>query len=135
METREPTAARIILADDHPLFRSAVRDTLEKHSGSLEVVAEAADGLEALQLCRSFRPDLVMMDVGMPTMGGLEAARAIKRELPCTCLPGAACRTKRTVRRQGEHPRARSSAASPVRPRPPGDVMTQSARLGRRKAQ
>lgn len=86
METREPTAARIILADDHPLFRSAVRDTLEKHSGSLEVVAEAADGLEALQLCRSFRPDLVMMDVGMPTMGGLEAARAIKRELPRTIV-------------------------------------------------
>ncbi len=86
METREPTAARIILADDHPLFRSAVRDTLEKHSGSLEVVAEAADGLEALQLCRNFRPDLVMMDVGMPAMSGLEAARAIRRELPRTIV-------------------------------------------------
>jgi DNA-binding NarL/FixJ family response regulator len=84
--TREPTAARIIVADDHPLFRSAVRDALEHHPGSFEVVAEAADGVEALELCRRFGPDVVLMDVGMPKLGGLEATRAIKRELPRTIV-------------------------------------------------
>ncbi len=86
MEPRQPTPAQIIIADDHPLYRSAVRGTLEEHSGSWEVVAEAADGLEALDLCRSSRPDLVLMDVGMPRMGGLEATRAIKEELPRTIV-------------------------------------------------
>ena len=86
MESRQPTPAQIIIADDHPLYRSAVRGTLEEYSGSWEVVAEAADGLEALELCRSSRPDLVLMDVGMPRMGGLEATRAIKQELPRTIV-------------------------------------------------
>jgi DNA-binding NarL/FixJ family response regulator len=86
MEASEPTPARIIVADDHPLFRSAMCILLEKHADSLEVVAEATDGQEALELSRSFRPDLVLMDVRMPRMDGLEATRVIKGELPRTIV-------------------------------------------------
>ncbi len=73
--------SRIVVADDHPLFRSVVRDTLEKHP-NLEVVAEASDGHQALQMCRRHRPDLVLMDLGMPVMDGVAATRAIKEESP-----------------------------------------------------
>ncbi len=73
--------SRIVIADDHPLFLSAVRRTLEVHS-DLEVVGEAADGREALELCRRLRPELVLMDLSMPQMDGIVATHAIKREFP-----------------------------------------------------
>jgi DNA-binding NarL/FixJ family response regulator len=78
-------AARIIIADDHPLYRSALRSLLE-NSRDIELVAEASDGQEALELCRRFEPDLVLMDLRMPKVDGLEATRAIKRELPRTAV-------------------------------------------------
>jgi NarL family two-component system response regulator LiaR len=80
-----PPPSRIIVADDHPLFRSGLRSLLEC-SDSFEVVAEATDGQQALELARTLKPDLVLMDVRMPRMGGLEATHAIKRELPKTVV-------------------------------------------------
>lgn len=77
--------SRIIVADDHPLFRSAIRYTLEGHP-DLEVVAEAGDGRQALEMCRRFRPELVLMDLRMPVMDGVSATRAIKGELPDTLV-------------------------------------------------
>jgi DNA-binding NarL/FixJ family response regulator len=73
--------SRIIIADDHPLFRSALGHTLEVHP-DLEVVAEAANGQEAVELCRRLRPELVLMDLRMPVMDGVAATHAIKREFP-----------------------------------------------------
>jgi NarL family two-component system response regulator LiaR len=73
--------SRIIIADDHPLFRSAIRQTLERHS-NLEVVGEAANGRQAVELCRRLRPELVLMDLRMPEMDGIEATHAIKRDFP-----------------------------------------------------
>jgi DNA-binding NarL/FixJ family response regulator len=73
--------SRIIIADDHPLFRSAISRTLEEHP-DLEVVGEAANGQEALELCRRLEPALVLMDLRMPHMDGIAATQAIKRELP-----------------------------------------------------
>ena len=77
--------ARLIIADDHALLRSGIRSMLAGES-DLEVVGEAADGQEALDLCRRLRPDLVLMDVRMPKMDGLAATRAIKEELPRTSV-------------------------------------------------
>jgi DNA-binding NarL/FixJ family response regulator len=75
-----------MIADDHPLWCSGLRTLLESSDSLVEVVAEATDGQQALEFTRTLKPDLVLMDVWMPRMGGLEATRAIKRELPQTVV-------------------------------------------------
>jgi Response regulator containing a CheY-like receiver domain and an HTH DNA-binding domain len=73
---------RVLLADDHALFRAGIASLLR--AWGLEVVGEAANGFEALELTRRLRPDLVLMDIGMPDCNGLEATRLIKAEFPDT---------------------------------------------------
>ena len=80
-----PVSARIVLADDHVLIRQGLRMMLDRHP-DMEIVGEAENGLEALELCRSSRPDLVLMDVRMPKMNGLQATEAIKQEFPQTSV-------------------------------------------------
>ncbi|HWJ65674.1 MAG TPA: response regulator transcription factor [Nocardioides sp.] len=72
---------RILLADDHALVRTGIRRILESQP-DLTVVAEAADGAEAVQLARAHQPDLAVLDVSMPTMTGLQAALEISRRAP-----------------------------------------------------
>jgi DNA-binding NarL/FixJ family response regulator len=72
---------RILTADDHPLMRAGVASFLATEPG-MKVVAEAATGEEALEKYRQVRPDLVLMDLSMPVMDGLEATRAILAEFP-----------------------------------------------------
>lgn len=72
---------RVLIADDHPLLRQGLRQVLELEP-DLEVVGEAANGRLCLGLARSLRPDVILMDLNMPEMNGLEASRAIKAELP-----------------------------------------------------
>jgi len=76
---------RILLADDHALVRRGVRMILDAEP-DLEVVAEAGDGAEAVELAREHRPDLAVLDISMPRMTGLQAARELRRRTPGTRL-------------------------------------------------
>ena len=67
---------RVLLADDHDLVRTGMRRLLDDVAG-IEVVAEATTGEEAVQLCREHSPQVVLMDINMPGMGGLEATKKI----------------------------------------------------------
>jgi DNA-binding NarL/FixJ family response regulator len=71
---------RLLIADDHALFRDSLRSLLE--SRGIEVVGEAVNGRQAVDLARRLRPDIVLMDLGMPEMGGLEATRALAAAQP-----------------------------------------------------
>ena len=71
----------ILLADDHPLWRKALRGVLDEQE-DLKVIAEASDGKEAVQLASQLLPRVVVMDIAMPELNGLEATREIKRKCP-----------------------------------------------------
>jgi DNA-binding NarL/FixJ family response regulator len=75
------TPARIAVVDDNEVVRSGIKVMLTGER-DLHIVGEAADGQEAVELCRHTKPDLVLMDVRMPRMDGLSATWAIKREFP-----------------------------------------------------
>jgi DNA-binding NarL/FixJ family response regulator len=73
---------RILLADDHPMFRQGLKLLLEKEG--FEVVAESADGHDAVAQARHLKPDIAVLDVGMPLLNGIDAARQINRQAPET---------------------------------------------------
>lgn len=76
----------ILLVDDHGLFRSGIRLLLQSEDG-FHIVGEAADGLEAVKSAHQLRPDLVLLDLNLPGLSGLEALRLIKEDLPgCSVL-------------------------------------------------
>ena len=75
------TTIRILTVDDHPLFRNGVAALLATQP-DMQLVAEAGDGREAIQLFRTHRPDVTLMDLQMPEMNGLEATIAIRAEFP-----------------------------------------------------
>jgi signal transduction histidine kinase/ActR/RegA family two-component response regulator len=78
---------RLLVADDHAMVRQGLIEILRKQEG-FEAVGEAADGRQALEEARRLRPDVVVMDVSMPVMDGVEATRAITTELPEVCVIG-----------------------------------------------
>ncbi len=71
---------KLVLADDHALFRDGLRNLLEAHG--LDVVAEATNGREALEVARKVKPDIILMDIQMPVLNGLDATRLLSAELP-----------------------------------------------------
>jgi len=76
-------STRILLADDHSILREGLKALIAK-SSSLAVVAEASSGVEALRLARESKPDVVIMDVAMPELNGIEATRQLMADLPAT---------------------------------------------------
>jgi DNA-binding NarL/FixJ family response regulator len=78
-------AFRILIADDYEVIRYGVRSLLESHPG-WEVCGEAADGRDAITLAAQLRPDAVILDIGMPNLNGLEAARQILKQAPTTIV-------------------------------------------------
>ncbi len=72
---------RVLLADDHTIVRQGVRMCLEA-LGDIQVIAEAADGQEAVALTRELRPDVAVLDLTMPRLSGVEAIRQIRRDVP-----------------------------------------------------
>jgi two-component system, NarL family, nitrate/nitrite response regulator NarL len=74
-------AIRVVIADDHPLFRDGVAHSLAGE-GDIAVVGQAANGNEALRLARELLPDVLLLDIGMPGLGGLEAASQIAAACP-----------------------------------------------------
>lgn len=74
---------RIILADDHTVVRSGLRALLERHN-NFEIVGEAENGRDVVTLSTSLHPDIVIMDVGMPLLNGIEATAALLKQSPST---------------------------------------------------
>jgi len=90
---------RVLLADDHTLVRAGIRVLLEKLPG-VDVAGEASDGREVLDLIKTYQPDVVLMDISMPGLNGLQALARITRDfphvrviiLPCITTTSTCCR-------------------------------------------
>lgn len=79
--SNSPKRIRVILTDDHPIVRAGIRAELEKMPG-VQVIAEASDGREALELIKAEKPDVVFMDISMRGLNGLEATARVTKEVP-----------------------------------------------------
>jgi DNA-binding NarL/FixJ family response regulator len=73
--------ARVLIVDDHKMFRDGLRGLINAEPG-MEVVGEAVDGKEAIEMARSLAPDVVVMDISMPGMNGIEAMRHVIKDSP-----------------------------------------------------
>jgi DNA-binding NarL/FixJ family response regulator len=88
IEKTDPTASRpadslrVLLVDDHDLFRTGLRNLLEEQN--VQVIGEAADGMQAIRMVRELAPDVVVMDLNMPGMTGVEATRQVTNQAPLT---------------------------------------------------
>ena len=81
MKNESKHKIRIMLADDHPIVRNGIKDALSKQK-NIEVVGEASSGTQVLHRAKELMPDIVLMDISMPGMGGLEATQRLRASLP-----------------------------------------------------
>jgi len=87
---------RVLIVDDHPSVRDAYRKLLQARS-EFVVIGDAADGLEAIAQARALRPDLILMDISMPRMDGIEATRRLRAELPGITILGMSSQPRMDV--------------------------------------
>ncbi len=80
-----PDRIRVLIADDHRLFGQALEAILATDD-RLEIIGHAADGAEAVQLAQSVDPDVILMDIAMPIMDGLQATKQIRKQKPQACI-------------------------------------------------
>jgi DNA-binding NarL/FixJ family response regulator len=89
---RTPQTVRVLVVDDHRLLRQELRNILSFHR-EFTVVGEAVDGVQAYELAQELQPDVILMDVHMPHMNGIEATRRIKTTLPQVIIIGLSVNT------------------------------------------
>jgi len=82
-KTAPKKKVKVLIADDQTLFREGIKDLLENEK-NIQVIAEAADGREALRLVKKLRPNVILLDIKLPHMDGIEATRQIHKECPTT---------------------------------------------------
>lgn len=104
-------SGQILIVDDHELVRSSIRSVLSSRP-EWKICGEAADGIEAIEKAKSLKPNVILMDISMPRMNGLEATRFIRKELPGSKVvivsqndPAIARRQARTSTQQGSFPK------------------------------
>jgi DNA-binding NarL/FixJ family response regulator len=88
----------ILIVDDHPLMRKGIRAVLEPHH-DIRVIGEASNGLEAVEYARQLQPSVILMDINMPHMDGVQATRLIKLEQPAMTIIGLSVNDALSVRR------------------------------------
>lgn len=88
----------VLLVDDHPLMRKGIRSILETYP-DISVVGEASNGLEAVEYARTLKPTVIVMDINMPHMDGVQATRLIKQEQPGVKVIGLSVNEAISVRR------------------------------------
>jgi DNA-binding NarL/FixJ family response regulator len=111
---------RIVLVDDHPVMRHWLTVILQEHP-RLEIVGEAPDGEAAVTLVRRLKPDLVLMDISMPGMNGIQATRIIHSELPEVCIIGLSMLQEEA---QADAMRDAGAVNYLAKGGPPGEVLT-----------
>ena len=87
MRTTGPSRWRVLIVDDHAMVRQGLRSILETYP-DLEVIGEAANGIEAVEFAVNNQPDVVVMDINLPGLNGIDATRRIKKETPNTAVIG-----------------------------------------------
>jgi len=81
LERHKPSYVRVMVVDDFEPFRGFVREALQANP-EWQIVAEASDGLQAVQKAEQLKPDLILLDIGMPTLDGIEAAKRLSKLVP-----------------------------------------------------
>ena len=92
----QPSVIRVLIAEDSPPYRQFVCSTLAKKA-HLQLTAEVSDGLEAVQKAVELKPDLILLDIGLPTIDGIEAARRIRALVPNAKIIFLSCETSADV--------------------------------------
>ena len=98
LQKRPSGIVKVLMVDDHPLVREGLREVLESHE-HLRIVAEASDGHEAVHLAATLHPDVVIMDVNMPELDGIEATRLIKQTCPSMTVIGLSVQQSHQIER------------------------------------